>query len=138
MQVCFENAFPVLNKKKSEALAATIKDPNEKKRILDNAYAVKSAAEAVIAAARRVAANPNDPNAKADLDAAYKALQQKLSQAKYVPGSGPTPASSGSANDLVQAAQEEAEAALQLAAEAGKKPLSFHLKKTSYSNALCR
>jgi hypothetical protein len=65
-----------------EALAAITKDPAEKKRILDTAYAVRDAANAVIAAAKKVAANPNDPRAKAELEAAFKNLQDKLEQAR--------------------------------------------------------
>jgi len=76
----------------------------------------------VIAAARKVAANPNDPRAKAELEAAFKTLQDRLEQARRAPGSGPGlgSAATGTTAELVAAAKEEAAAALQLADEADK------------------
>lgn len=61
-----------------EAYASGVTDPNEKRRLLQEAQDIKNAVQKVVNAANRVAANPNDANAKRELDEATKQLNNTL------------------------------------------------------------
>jgi len=115
----------------AEALAAVTDDPVKKKRILEHAAEVKALSDKLINAAKKLAQNPNDPQAQRELEQAHKALLDKLNQVRR--DADIIPDTSGSQNQsidissgksaedqLVQAAKEEAAAALLLADEADK------------------
>jgi len=114
-----------------EALAQLETDPARKARLLAQAAEIRDLSQKMIAAAKRLAMNPNDEAAKRDLQAAYEALVAKIDQAKREArgentsssySSTPQPNYSGKSEEmqLVNAAKDEANAALQLAAEAEK------------------
>lgn len=105
-----------------EALAEKTSDPAEREKLRKHAKAIREATQGLIAAAKKVAANPNDKNAQRELDEAYKKLQELINQvrtdARLI--EVPTDFSSASTDQLVNAAKEEAKAAIQLADEAEK------------------
>lgn len=68
--------------KDAEALAAETKDPAQKRRILEDAAQVKAASQNLIAAAKKLAQNPNDPQALKELEEAHRILLEKLNQAR--------------------------------------------------------
>jgi len=112
-----------------EAFAATVDDPVKKKRLLDNAAELKNATQRLIAAAKKVAANPNDPEALRELNEAHKYLLDKLNEVRrdagLTPGAVDAPtmefnANASATDQLVDAAKEEAKAALVFAEEAEK------------------
>jgi len=114
----------------AEAVAAETQDPAERKRILDTAAEINEASQRLIAAAKALAQNPNDPELQRKLAAAHQYLLDKLNQvrreARLIPGqefsSTELDMRSGQSAEaqLVAAAKEEASAAMQLAAEAEK------------------
>jgi len=88
-----------------------------------------------------VAANPGDAKAKQDLENAYKALQQTLAQARSALSNETSSlqnATGANASELVQAAKEEAAAALLLADEADKLAdrISDPVKKAAIKKAI--
>eukprot|EP01114_Cavostelium_apophysatum_P003518 TRINITY_DN1345_c0_g1_i1.p1 TRINITY_DN1345_c0_g1~~TRINITY_DN1345_c0_g1_i1.p1 ORF type:complete len:710 (+),score=216.76 TRINITY_DN1345_c0_g1_i1:136-2265(+) len=112
-----------------ENVALDINDPVQKKRLLENAAEIKNAVQRLIAAAKRVAENPNDPQAQKELAEAHKYLLDKLNAVRrdaQIGGGGQAEEDASYATlgteemQLINAAREEASAALQLAAEAEK------------------
>eukprot|EP01119_Soliformovum_irregulare_P005452 TRINITY_DN17211_c0_g1_i1.p1 TRINITY_DN17211_c0_g1~~TRINITY_DN17211_c0_g1_i1.p1 ORF type:complete len:812 (+),score=266.83 TRINITY_DN17211_c0_g1_i1:195-2438(+) len=120
-----------------EALAAQCSDPAQKARLLKQAQDIRDLSQKMIAAAKRLAMNPNDEQAKRDLQQAYDQLMGKLDEARreargennnrlssspsyeassYASGKG----ANSDEMQLINAAKEEANAALLLAAEAEK------------------
>jgi hypothetical protein len=112
--------------KDAEAYAATLTDEAQRKAVLQDAAEIRNLIQAVLAAAKKVAQNPSAEN-KAELERAMKALKDRLNLAKKNAFEGVQPTTSSSALNaksaeaqLVQAAKEEAQAALLLADEADK------------------
>jgi len=119
--------------RQAEELANQTSDPDQKKRLLQNAHDIQEISQKLYATSKRVAANPNDRDAQKELVELQKQLNDVINQtrknAQLIPSACDDESSVSTLEfelgksqeaQLVAAAKEEANAALRLATEAEK------------------